>query len=331
VLVAAGMTQQHAHWSGEAMVWADLHGRPAHGVGGKLPQCVARIHAGGTVARASVQVVRDLGAAVSLDAGHAWGQVAGTVAMRHAIERAREHGVGLASVRHSSSAAAIGYYAWMATQSDMVGVALTNGPALIAAPGGQARVVGNQGHAIACPGGDGGPVVYDAATTTMSTGTMDLFWERGESLPEGVLRNRHGQPSVDPADWTTGLLEPIGGHRGFGLSVAFELLTGILAGGERFGAEVGLPGDAAHHQSVSMLCLAVNPAVGVPLDVFRSRLEAYRKVVHGSGTSEGRKPRLPGERAVSQARRSQIAGITLPPEKVGELAALARSLGVPEL
>lgn len=331
VLVAAGMTHEHAGWTADAMVWADLHGRPAHGVGGKLPQCVGRIRAGGTEAKGVVRVVRDLGAAVSLDAGNAWGQVAGTAAMRLAVERAQRHGVGLASVRHSSSAAAMGYYAWLATEAGLLGLAATNGPALVAAPEGRRRIVGNQGHAIACPGGDGGPVLYDSATTTMSTGAMDLLRERGERLPAGVLRDRDGQPSRDPADWTTGLLEPIGGHRGFGLSIALELLTGVLAGGERFGADVGLPTDLAHRQSVSLLCLAVDAEVGIPLKEYRARLEAYRAVVHSSGSPTGQEPRLPGERAVAHSWTAQADGITLPQGKLDELAALAGTLDVPVL
>lgn len=330
VLRAAGMSAEHASWTAQAMVWADMHGLPAHGVGGKLPQCVARIRAGGTEAGAEPQVVRDLGAAVSLDAGHAWGQVAGTAAMGLALEKAREHGVGLASVRHASSAAAMGYYAWMAAEAGMIGIALTNGPALIAAPEGARRVVGNQGHAIGCPGGAGGPVIYDAATTTMSTGAMDLVHERGGTLPEGVLRDSAGRPTRDPSDWVTGLLEPIGGHRGFGLSIAFEVLTGVLAGGERYGADVGMPVDVGRRQSVSMLCLAVNPEVGVPLEEFRARLEAYRRLVHESGP-DGAEPRLPGERAFAQAGVSREHGVALPAAKLAELADVARTVGVPAL
>jgi LDH2 family malate/lactate/ureidoglycolate dehydrogenase len=325
------MPHEHARWSAEAMVWADLRGLPAHGVGGKLPQCVGRIRAGGTEAAAPIRVVRDLGAAVSLDAGHAWGQVAGTAAMRHAIDRARRYGVGLASVRHSSSAAAMGHYASLAVDAGLIGLAVTNGPALVAAPTGRKRVVGNQGHAIGCPGGEGGPLVYDAAMTTMSTGAMDLASDRGESLPEGVLRDSTGQPTRDPAAWTTGLLEPIGGHRGFGLSTALEVLTGILAGGERYGADVGLPGDLEHRQYVSMLCVAVDPAVGVPLEQLRQRLEAYRAVVHASGSPEGDLPRLPGERSTAQARRGEAHGITIPEAQRAKLAELADQLRVTPL
>ena len=327
-LEAVGMSPEHARWTAEAMIWADLHGIPAHGVGGKLPQCVARIRAGGTEADPSLQIVHDLGAAVSLDAGHGWGQVAGTGAMRLAIDRARAHGVGLVSVRNTSSAAAMGYYAWLAAEAGLIGVALTNGPALIAAPEGTSRVVGNQGHAVACPGGPGGPVVYDSATTTMSTGAMDLVRERGDLLPEGVLRDAAGRPTRNPADWVTGLLEPIGGHRGFGLSVALEVLTGILAGGERFGADVGLPVEVARRQSVSLLCLAVSPELGVPLDEFRTRVESYREVVHASGDGDGAQPRLPGERGFALAREAAEDGIALSASRQLELRELADVLGV---
>ena len=327
-LGAAGMPSRHAAWTAQAMVWADLHDKPAHGVGGKLRQCVDRIRSGGTDAAASPRVVHDLGAALSIDGDNAWGQVAGTMAMQCAVDRARENGVGLVSVHNTSSAAAMGYYAWMAAEAGLIGIAVTNGPALIAAPEGVRRVVGNQGHAIACPGGDEGPFVYDAATTTMSTGAMDLLRERGSNLPEGVLRDSGGRPTRDPSDWVSGLLEPIGGHRGFGLSLAFEVLTGILSGGDRYGADVGLPIDLASRQYVSLLCMAVNPEVAVPLKEFRARLETYRRVVRESGDGAGSQPRFPGERALAAGRSRREDGVHVTSAKWRELQELAGSLDV---
>ncbi len=325
-LAAIGMPALHAAWTAEAMVWADLRELSAHGVAGKLPQCVGRIRSGGTTADPRIGTLRDFGVAVSLDGGHAWGQVAGVLATDLATERAIAHGVGLVAVRNTSSAAAMGYYAWRAAQRGCIGVAVTNGPALVAAPEGTRRVVSNQGHAISCPDGVGGTVLYDSATTLMSMGAMEVAHERGEQLPPGVLRDRHGRPTRDPAEWAAGLLEPIGGHHGFGLSVGLEVLTGLLAGGEHFGSTVGLPGALEERQGVSLCLLAVRVDLAGDADQCARRVRTFREQVEDSGPESGSRPRLPGDGGRARAQRAARDGVRLNAVQLKRLHTLADDL-----
>ena len=324
VLISVGMPTEHAGWSADGLVWADAHGLPAHGVATKLVQCVQRIRAGGTVAAPHLQVLDDRPSYRLLDAGHAWGQVAGTRAMLDAVEMAQHRGLAAVSVRDTTSAAAMGYFADLAADRGCIGLAVTNGPALIAAPGGRRRVVGNQGHALAAPGRREERILYDTATTTMSTGEMDGYAERGERLPDGVLRDADGHPTSDPAQWSTGLLEPIGGHRGFGLSLALEVLTGVLAGGERFGPDVGLPTRLPDHQGVSLFMLAIAPAEGEDLS---GRIHWLLDVIGKSGEEA----RAPGVGAVLQARRAREHGVEYSSEQLDRVAQLTDSCGVAPL
>jgi LDH2 family malate/lactate/ureidoglycolate dehydrogenase len=321
VLTRVGMPEQHARWTADGLVWADAHGLPAHGVATKLVQCVERITAGGTRADPAIRVLQDRPAYQLIDAGHAWGQVAGTQAMLRAVEMARGQGLGAVSVRDATSAAAMGYFADLAADRGCIGVAVTNGPALIAAPGGSRRVVGNQGHAVAAPGRGEDRLLYDAATTTMSTGEMDGYHERGEQLPHGVLRDATGEPTRDPSRWTVGLLEPIGGHRGFGLSLALELLTGVLAGGSRYGADVGLPTRLDETQGVSLFMLAISPVDEADLS---ARVDRLVQVVGASGEDA----RAPGTNAVRRARRARERGVGYSPAQVERVDALATRYGV---
>ncbi|WP_435201923.1 Ldh family oxidoreductase [Janibacter sp. GS2] len=324
VLTHVGMPADHAGWTADGLVWADAHGLPAHGVATKLVQCVQRIRAGGTLADPRIRVLADRPAHQLIDADHAWGQPVGTLAMLRAVEMARTQGVAAVSVRDATSAAAMGYFADLAADRGCIGLAATNGPALIAAPGGRRRVVGNQGHALAAPGDGDERLLYDTATTTMSTGEMDGVHERGERLPEGVLRDAQGEPTTDPSQWTTGLLEPIGGHRGFGLSLALEVLTGVLAGGGRFGADVGLPTRHDQTQGVSLLMLAIAPVEGEDLT---GRVHRLIEVIGASGDQA----RAPGVNAVRRARHAREHGVEYSPAQVTRLADLAASCGVTPL
>ncbi len=329
VLVALGVPEADARGTAEAMAWADLRGLPAHGVATKLPQCVARIRAGGSNAAPNVRVLGDRGAMLALDVDNAWGQVAARRGMELAIERSRSHGLGVVSVRNSSSAAALGFFPTLAIRARRIGLAVTNGPPLMPALGGTTRLLGNQAHAIGVPAGRHPPLLFDSATTTMSTGEMDVLHEAGLPLPEGVLLTGAGEPTRDAAAWRTGLLVPSGGHRGYALSLLFEVLTGVLAGGPAFGPDVGQPFVAATPQGVSHLLVAIDPTVLLPYDEFVDRVDAFVDEIHGAPPAPGvERVWAPGERGHLGALERARAGVELTDEQRLTLTALGLEVGV---
>lgn len=312
-----------------AMVWADLRGLDAHGVSGKLAQCVDRVRAGGTRADPGLPVRRETPATAAIDGQRAWGQVAAVAGMRAAIAKAKESGIGAVSVRDVSSAAALGYYPTLAVDERMIGMVITNGPPLMAPWGGTRKLLGNQAHAIGCPSGRHFPILFDSALTVMSTGEMDLYHERGELLPDGVLLDAGGQPTRDPTQWTTGLLVPIGGHRGYGLGLMFEVLTGVLAGGAQMAPEVGHPFDHARPQGVSLLMLVIDPRIAMPFDLFATRVDQLIDQIHATPPAPGvDRVYVPGERGYLTARQRERDGIPLTAQRAGKLRALAGELGV---
>src|SRR5258707_14125070 len=133
------MPDDDADVAANAMVWAELRDLPMHGVSGKLPQCVRRIKAGVTSAKVQWTPVSETASSAVFDAKDGWGQVAGVRAMRAAIAKARANGIGIATVRNSSSAAAMGNYASLAIDERMICVAIKNGPPLIPPPDGTAN------------------------------------------------------------------------------------------------------------------------------------------------------------------------------------------------
>jgi LDH2 family malate/lactate/ureidoglycolate dehydrogenase len=329
VLRAVGMPGGDASLAADAMVWADLRGLDAHGVSGKLAQCVGRIRAGGTTADRPIETIAETPATVTMDAHQGWGQVAAIRAMEAAIGKARATGIGCALVGDSSSAAAMGYYPWLATEERMIGVAITNGPPLIAPWGGRSRLLGNQGHAVGCPAGRHPALLFDAATTVMSTGEMDLLHELGQQLPEGVLFGADGQPTRDAGAWKTGLLAPAGGHRGAGLALMFEILTGVLASQGRFAPDIGLPTDVDEPQGVSLFLLAIDPTISMPLEAFVERVDRLIDAIHASPPAPGvEHVVVPGERGARLAEARTRAGIPLSARRLASLRDLGGELGI---
>src|SRR5262245_18855039 len=148
----AGMPDGDAAVMADHLIWADLRGLAWIGVN-KIPQYLARLRAGGTVAHAVPGVVGRSSALLTADGHDGFGQGIAYRTMNVVIERAASTASAAAVVRDTPSAGALGGYASLAAEQRMSGLAITNAPPRQCAPGGADKVVGNQAHAIASPAG----------------------------------------------------------------------------------------------------------------------------------------------------------------------------------
>lgn len=330
-LEAVSMPGDDARRTASAMLWADLRGLMAHGVPGKLPICVRRIEDGGTNAAPRMHIMNDSPALLALSGDRAWGQVAATRAMEIAIDRAATTGMAAVSVQDVNTAGAMGCYVNQATDAGMVGIAITNGSSIMAPSGGSARVLGNQGHAMGCPTPTGPPVVYDSALTVMSTGEIERYHELGLELPEGVLFDADGKPTTDPGVWMDGVITPVGGHRGYGMALMFEILTGVLSGGDSFAPDVVPSGETTVGQGVSLLMMAIDPRVVSGPDFLDRVGELLRRVKSVRRADGVDRILYPGERSGEMAARRSSHGVPITRSSLDTLTDLADRLGVPPL
>jgi LDH2 family malate/lactate/ureidoglycolate dehydrogenase len=295
----------------------------------KIEQCVRRIRAGVTDPRARVETVTERGSFALLDAHDAWGPVAATRGMRRAIALAKEHGVGLAVVRNSSTGCSMGGYAMQAVAERLIGWVMNDSQPLQPAWGGRTRTLGNQAFAIGVPAARHAPLLFDTATTGITLNGIEGYRDRGLPLPPGLALDANGEPTIDPEAALAGILLPIGGHRGSGLALMWEVLTGVLSGGERFAGSVGGLNDLTQPSGVSFFLLAIDPAGAMPYETFTARVDALIDAVHASPPSGTEPVRAPGERGAAMAAQRERDGIPLPAARAAKLHALADEVGEP--
>ena len=101
-LRAVGVSDSDAGDVADVLVAADLRGVESHGIARLDLFYVRRIEAGVVNARPAYATLCDRPTQFALDAGNGLGHPAGIVAMRKAIEKAREHGLAFATVRNSN-------------------------------------------------------------------------------------------------------------------------------------------------------------------------------------------------------------------------------------
>jgi LDH2 family malate/lactate/ureidoglycolate dehydrogenase len=227
--VAAGLSKEHALIVADSLIQADLRGVDTHG-SGLLPGYWAQFKRGSYNIEPNVHIVKESPAAALIDADRAPGQVASVFAMKVAMQKARQAGVGWTEVFNSTHHGALAYYAIMAADNDMVGIVTTNAGPSVAPYGGRARVIGNNPLAIAAPVKGMKPLVLDMAMSIKAQGQLRLAEEKGTLLPEGLAMDKDGHPTRDYRAAREGTLFPFGGYKGSGLALMLEVLSSALSG-----------------------------------------------------------------------------------------------------
>lgn len=295
--VAATALQEHrilpddARTTAEMLVTAEAWGKPSHGLI-RLPRYIRGIKHGNVDPGGTIDVVRDAGAAVTIDGGARLGPAVAVRAMGEATARADEYGVGLVGVHNCTHLGMLGYYTDMVREEGYVAVAITNTEPAMPPYGGTEPVLGTNPIAIGLPTDP--PFNLDMSTAAIARGTIETAADRDELIPEGVALDADGEPTTDPEAALEGTILPFGGPKGSGLAIAIEVLAGALVG-----AEMGDAVTGTYHTedpcTKGDLFLVIDPeALGG--EAFVDRTEAFfRELKETETVPEFDGIRLPGE------------------------------------
>ena len=326
IFAACGMTDEDAALLAGTLVASDRRGILSHGVL-RVPDYVKKMTSDGVDPRGKPRVVSDRGAAIVIDGGNSMGQIGGTFAMRRAIERAGEIGVAFAAVRGSNHCGAMDWYTLMAARADMIGIAGTNALPTMAPWGGVEKIVGINPLSVAIPTGAGAPFVLDFAFGTTAHGKIRVYHQKGSPIPEGWAFDAEGHPTTDAGAALTGLIQPIGQHKGVGLGMAVGMLSSLLSGAA-YGTESGNMVDGAKVGEDGHFFIAINVAFFEDVDRFKSRSDKVIDEVHASCRREGvDRLYVPGE-IEADLDAASGGGLFLPGTTIEDIIASGKALGV---
>jgi LDH2 family malate/lactate/ureidoglycolate dehydrogenase len=337
IIAGVGASPEAAGTVAASLIEADRRGVHTHGLV-RLPSYCADARAGRIVVEAVPQLVHEHGPTAVFDGCGAFGAVTGTVSMDAAIARAEQHGVGFVTARGCNHFGTAAFYSLRAVARDLVGIAATSTPAVMAPWGGAEARLGNNPLSVAAPMADGEPpFVLDFAQSAVSRGRIKLAELNGESIPLGWALDPDGQPTTDPSAALAGALLPSGGHKGSGLALAIEVLAGVLAGGD-LGPELinaSLTGaarssSAARTGTVGSFYVALDPARFVGRQAFTARMARLAEVIRSTPPAPGfDEVLLPGAPEARSADEAGVHGIELEESTIGMLAELGAAESVP--
>jgi L-2-hydroxycarboxylate dehydrogenase (NAD+) len=248
-LEKVGVPTEDAATVADVLIAADLRGVESHGVARLESYYVSRIRAGQLDPNPELKTVRETATSVLTDAGNGLGHPAGKKTMERVLEKAAQSGAAFGAVRNSNHFGIAGYYAMLALDRDMIGIASTNSVRYGAPTFGRDIMLGTNPLAFAIPAKNEPAFVLDFATTTVPKGKLEVYNRKGKQLNPGWAIDANGHETLDPQVALKGALLPLGGygvdnggHKGYGLGLLVDILCGVLSGGA-FGNDLPNPSD----------------------------------------------------------------------------------------
>ena len=309
IFAGLGLSPAHAARVAECLIDADMRGVSTHGIS-RIPIYAKRLRLGLVNPRPKLELETPTPVVARLDGDNAMGFVVGTHAMNAAIERAQTYGIGLVFANHSNHFGMATAYLLQAVEAGLAAMVLTNASRTMPIWGGKVPFLGTSPLGLAAPGGTEPPLLLDMATSVAARGKIRRAMQRGESIPEGWALDEHGRPTTDAEAAYRGVVLPLGGPKGSGLSLMMDALAGVMSGAA-FGGRVGDQyADLSQPQNVGHCFLAFRPDLFLPPGQYQADMDDLVQRAKASPLADGFDEILmPGEREsrlVAERRRNGV-------------------------
>jgi LDH2 family malate/lactate/ureidoglycolate dehydrogenase len=342
VFQGVGLPEADARISAEVLITSDLRGIDSHGVG-RLKYYYDRIVRGQHRTQTEIVVVKESETTALWDGGHGTGHVVAYRAMRTAMDKAKQYGMGCVAVRNSTHFGIAGYYSLMAARKGMIGLAVTNARPSITPTFGTEPMLGTNPIAFAAPSDMPYPFCLDMATSICQRGKIELADRSEKPVPEGWVIDAEGQTMTDAPTilrnfgTATAALLPLGGageglagYKGYGLATMVEILSAAPSGGAFLKDILGLNEDGSFRPfMVGHFFLAIDIEHLLPLDVFRSITGQIMRDLQNARKAPGQERiYVAGEKEHEMTQTRAAQGIPINPNLRQQLQTMRDELGI---
>lgn len=331
-----GFSKEESEIITDVLLLSDLFGIESHGM-----QRLARYHKGiekGLIkVDAKPEVVFETPVSAVIEGNDGMGQLISHKAMNIAIEKAKKSGIAVVTVRNSNHFGIAGYYAKMASDAGLLGMAFTNSEAIMVPTFGRLAMLGSNPIAVAMPA-EPYDFFFDASTTVVTRGKLEIYNKLGKPLPEGWALNAQGKGSTDAKDVLANIVakngggimplggetEQLGSHKGYGYGMFCEIFTSILS--------MGLTSNHTHIGGKGGTChgfIAMDPNIFGDANAIKEHLSTFLKELRESPKSEGAdRIYTHGEKEVFAKKDRLENGIDVNINTVAEMFDMCRYVGL---
>jgi L-2-hydroxycarboxylate dehydrogenase (NAD+) len=173
------------------------------------------------------------------------------------------------------------------------------------------------------------------ATSTVAIGKLSIAVRWGKPIPPGWALDEEGQPTTDPKVAVTtrhltplGATPELGGHKGYGLAVMVDILSGVLAGA--MFAETRLRDPDPDRPDIGHFFGAIDITRFRDLTAFKADMDALLQALKDSPKAEGQdRIYVAGEPEWECEQERRRNGIPLAPGLVSQLREVSAQVDVP--
>ena len=332
-LRATGVAHAAAGAGADVLVRTSMRGVESHGVS-YLHQYVKQLQEGGANPAADIRSVVDRGAVAVVDADAGLGPSVAAAITAATIERARAHGIAMTSVRNANHFGAAGHYGLMCAEAGCIGLVMSNTPPIMAVTGSRSRSIGNSPLSFGAPRADGPPFVLDIAMSRVAGGKIRMAIQNGEQVPLGWILDPHGNPTTVPEDFLVhrGALLPMENHKGYGLSLMVETLSGALSGAAMLGGVRNWIYNPETPSDTGYFLFVIDVGAHGAFPDFPERMAALCDEITSAPLAPGvDRILIPGQFEAELEAQARREGLALRPEVWDKLDAVASACAVRDL
>jgi len=243
-------------------------------------------------------------------------------------------------VRNSHHYGIAGYYSLMALEHDLLGVSMTNAAPLVVPTFGRTAILGTNPISLTAPASKEQPFVLDMATSVVPRGKLEVYDRLKKTMPMGWAVDTTGTGTPDPhivldalSRRLGGGILPLGGegeehsgHKGYGLALMVDVLSGVLSGSA---TGLGVDVDKAK-PNVGHFFMAIDPAAFRPLDEFKRGMDRLARELKDSPKAQGQnRIYVHGEKSFARMEKYRREGIPLTAPVVESMKKVGGEIGVP--
>lgn len=243
--VGYGVPREDAEICADVLLESDKRGIESHGVNRFKPVYLDRIKDGIQNPVTQFEIIKETPTTAVVDGHDGMGQVIGYKAMKMAIAKAKEYGMGMVVVRNSCHYGIAGYYPDMACKEGCIGMTGTNARPSVAPTFGVEGMFGTNPLTVGIPTDEEFNFLLDCASSITQNGKVEYYERIGEDVHPGTIIGQNGEAIEGDAGEALkmirngtaaltglgGIGEALGGYKGYGYAMIVELLSAVLQDG----------------------------------------------------------------------------------------------------
>jgi (2R)-3-sulfolactate dehydrogenase (NADP+) len=329
ILFSSGLSKKDGEIVCDCLLTSDLYGVSSHGIS-ILDGHLKRIETGGYNLKPNIKTLKKTVSISIVDADNSIGFLSAVHSMNIAISKATKSGLHTVFTRNANTFGAAFYYAEMAARKGLIGICFSNSSPAMAPWGGIDKLIGTNPFAIAIPGLGEEMILFDFASSKVAKSKIKQALDQNEKIPEDWALDVNGKQTNDPLEAIKGIVLPMSDHKGYGIALSIDILSGVLSGAA-FLNNVGkfYSDERDKSMNVGQTFMAIDPKVVYGEDFYKV-INQYCERIRTSKSIDGKPVRVPGDGKRTNLKKNIEFGIPLDELTVSKIMAIQKRYNMNE-